>query len=309
LRARLGGILVAGDHLQALLPADAASALTGGVRQAVQGAWQRLSSEWGGEEHRRQIDRRDRSEPEWFDLRLMLQQSPFQHQAWRGLAPTVQAFLEALPPGLAVWGRLGMRTAAVFDYPPGDDQVNPVPAQLQEVLFELRAHPILQGLQPDLSQARFAQSGTGQPYLNWVGQEAGRLDQAICCRLLGSANGPEGSQGAGAQKAEAQEHRPDLQEAGPEARGEGPGPLPPKEILALAYLFAHPEWSDVEIARAAGCHRTSLYRWNGYTRARAHLKERKRDRPRGFRSADEEGTGRVDGVDERQPWQDLDGGD
>lgn len=56
-----------------------------------------------------------------------------------------------------------------------------------------------------------------------------------------------------------------------------------KETLALATLALHPEWSDIQIAKAAGCNRTSLYRWEKYSQAREILNQNKNSLPRGIR--------------------------
>jgi hypothetical protein len=45
-----------------------------------------------------------------------------------------------------------------------------------------------------------------------------------------------------------------------------------KKAKALAALADHPEWTDEQIAQAAGCHVKSLYRWKDYARARELLR-------------------------------------
>jgi hypothetical protein len=59
-----------------------------------------------------------------------------------------------------------------------------------------------------------------------------------------------------------------------------------KRALALAVLQQHPEWSDTRIAKAAGCSRTTLYRWPFYVKARELLASGKKVRPRGSKSKD-----------------------
>jgi len=46
-----------------------------------------------------------------------------------------------------------------------------------------------------------------------------------------------------------------------------------KESLAIAALVDHPDWTDEQIATAAGCNRTSLYRWPKFKEARALLQQ------------------------------------
>ena len=47
------------------------------------------------------------------------------------------------------------------------------------------------------------------------------------------------------------------------------------EAKALAVLVQHPEWNDKQIAEAAGCSRTSLYRWGKFKAAREVLRSRR----------------------------------
>ena len=70
-----------------------------------------------------------------------------------------------------------------------------------------------------------------------------------------------------------------------------PAPIMPgvgKETLALVALAQHPDWSDTTIAKAIGCSRTSIYRWEKYRQAREILAQGKSDLPSG--SKDEDGN-------------------
>ena len=51
--------------------------------------------------------------------------------------------------------------------------------------------------------------------------------------------------------------------------GEAKKPALSKQAKALAALVDHPDWSDEEIADAAGCHPKSLYRMQKFVDARA----------------------------------------
>ena len=80
----------------------------------------------------------------------------------------------------------------------------------------------------------------------------------------------------------------------PKAQGERQGPSAgksglSKEALAIAALKDHPEWSDAEIAKAAGCNRTSLYRMPDFLKARQILRQGKANIPKGSKNA-EDGT-------------------
>jgi hypothetical protein len=59
-----------------------------------------------------------------------------------------------------------------------------------------------------------------------------------------------------------------------------------KEALALAALKDHPEWTDSQIAKAAGCKRTSLYDMPAFVKAKAMLKVGKKDLPKGRKDKD-----------------------
>jgi len=54
-----------------------------------------------------------------------------------------------------------------------------------------------------------------------------------------------------------------------------------KKEKALALLQQHPEWSGSAIADAAGCSRTSFYKWPEYKQARELLREQRGDLPTG----------------------------
>ncbi len=71
-----------------------------------------------------------------------------------------------------------------------------------------------------------------------------------------------------------------------EERGVEAKPELTKEARALATLVEHPEWSDIKIAKEAGCHVRSLYRWKAFTGARVAQKEVKADIPKGSKSSD-----------------------
>lgn len=62
-----------------------------------------------------------------------------------------------------------------------------------------------------------------------------------------------------------------------------------KEARSIAILLHHPDWSDQQIADAAGCSRTSLYRWKKFVAARALLEQGKNRLPKGRKDA-ESGT-------------------
>jgi AraC-like DNA-binding protein len=84
----------------------------------------------------------------------------------------------------------------------------------------------------------------------------------------------------------------------PTAQGEEIGPKDPgvqtsgektalsKKAMALAALQDHPDWTDAKIADAAGCSRTTLYRWPDYKMARELLESAKATRPRGTKTKD-----------------------
>jgi hypothetical protein len=54
--------------------------------------------------------------------------------------------------------------------------------------------------------------------------------------------------------------------------------------LAVAYALQHPDAPAEEIAKAAGCNKSTLYRWPWFRAFMTHRKE-KRDRPHGFYAA------------------------
>ena len=58
------------------------------------------------------------------------------------------------------------------------------------------------------------------------------------------------------------------------------------EAMALAVLTDHPDWPDVKIAKAAGCHRTTLYTFQKFRKARELLREGKCNLPRGSKFPD-----------------------
>jgi hypothetical protein len=72
----------------------------------------------------------------------------------------------------------------------------------------------------------------------------------------------------------------------PGAQAEAATPKISNEAIALAVLADHPEWTDTQIAKVAGCNRTTLYKWTKYVRAREMLMSEKAARPRGSKSKD-----------------------
>jgi hypothetical protein len=51
-------------------------------------------------------------------------------------------------------------------------------------------------------------------------------------------------------------------------------------------LVKHPDWSQVEMAKAVGVNRTTLYRFSRYQAAREVLQTGRADIPRGSKDAD-----------------------
>ncbi|MEK6675577.1 MAG: hypothetical protein AABZ47_07975 [Planctomycetota bacterium] len=47
------------------------------------------------------------------------------------------------------------------------------------------------------------------------------------------------------------------------------------EAKALAVLTDHPDWTDEQVAKAAGINRTTLYRYDRFKKARSFLEEGK----------------------------------
>jgi len=59
-----------------------------------------------------------------------------------------------------------------------------------------------------------------------------------------------------------------------------------KKAKALAVLADHPDWTDAQVAHAAGCHVKSLYRWKDYGRARELLQQGRMRLPRGSKDTE-----------------------
>jgi hypothetical protein len=68
-----------------------------------------------------------------------------------------------------------------------------------------------------------------------------------------------------------------------------------KEAMALAALADHPDWTDEQVAQAAGCQRGSLYRMPKYVAAKRVLKDRQDLLPRGYQNRE---TGNVEASDD-----------
>jgi len=59
-----------------------------------------------------------------------------------------------------------------------------------------------------------------------------------------------------------------------------------KEARALAVKTQHPDWTDAQVAEAAGCHVKSLYRWKLFTTAKGILQSGRADLPLGRKPKD-----------------------
>ncbi len=76
---------------------------------------------------------------------------------------------------------------------------------------------------------------------------------------------------------------------------ENPAKALSKEAKALAALADHPNWTDGQIAQAAGCDRRSLYRMKKFVAAKGMLKDGKDLMPKGRKDGQ---TGEVEAWDE-----------
>jgi hypothetical protein len=69
-----------------------------------------------------------------------------------------------------------------------------------------------------------------------------------------------------------------------------------KQARALAVKTEHPDWTDAQVAEAAGCHVKSLYRWKLFTTAKGVLKAGRATLP----------TGRKPKEEPMEAWEDED---
>jgi hypothetical protein len=84
----------------------------------------------------------------------------------------------------------------------------------------------------------------------------------------------------------AQADKPDLDATAAAPQSDKPGKMN-KQACALAVKTQHPDWTDAQIAKAAGCHVKSLYRWKLFTAAKDLLKGGRADLPLGRKPKDE----------------------
>jgi hypothetical protein len=74
----------------------------------------------------------------------------------------------------------------------------------------------------------------------------------------------------------------------PPAAAHEPDPeRPSKEALALAVLADHPDWPDTEIAKKAGCNRTTLYTFKKFMAAKKILRAGRSNLPQGSKFPNE----------------------
>ena len=78
----------------------------------------------------------------------------------------------------------------------------------------------------------------------------------------------------------------DAVSSAPDAIAEQARPALSKKAKALAVLVEHPDWTDGQIANAAGCHVKSLYRWSEYVAGRELLRKGRENAARGTKDAD-----------------------
>jgi hypothetical protein len=211
--------------------------------QAVEQAWKSMETSWLGPRHRALIERRDQSEPEYFSLRKMLRGSPFGRQAWQELRSAMESFGRVLPGEIALWLKLGMSIADIFDGP-ADELPDGALARLQVLLSAMAGSPLLRSLPIDIGRlpesAPEPNTYEAIPAAQ-VRRCVAQLHDQLSKRFLDPSTIPAASVVAEANLA------PGLTEQ--EAR----------RGLAVAYALKCPGATVDEIAQAVGVHRTTLY--------------------------------------------------
>jgi hypothetical protein len=270
-------------RLSPLIP-DGSGELADQVAGSAERACQGLEGAWGGAVHRRNIERREASEPEFYDWDEMLLGSPFREPVWQELEQRIETYTRALPAPLTAWVRLGASMARVFDSRSGGTHGTAAIPALQNQLAEMSREPLLAGLPLDLSRASL--------------EEIGELHAGLWKRLA------EGSVGGADRPAQAAAAQPVGNSAAPL---EVPGCVQlSKEAQALALLIENPTMSMTELARRLGCNRTSLYRMKPLMKAVEVLKGGKEEVRRGQTLRDRAGDAYTDGVESRDPSEGID---
>jgi len=241
--------------------------------QAVEKAGKSMETSWLGPRHRALIERRDQSEQEYFSLRKMLKGSPFGRRAWQDLRSAIESFDRVLPGEIALWLKLGMSMADIFDGA-ADELPEGALARLEVLLSAMAGSPLLRSLPIDIERlpesAPEPNTYEAMPAAR-ARRRAAQLHDQLSKRFLDPSTIPAASVVAEANLA------PGLTEQ--EAR----------RGLAVAYALKYPGATVDEIAQAVGVHRSTLYRWPWF---RTFMEYKKTTPPRGFRRKDPEDEGK-----------------
>src|SRR5262249_53101498 len=103
---------------------------------------------WGGQQHREMMSRRqeaEKADPEFAFDGAMLDGSPFDHEAWEGLAELVEHFVQALPDEVRGWASLGRAFAHGIRPQPTEAHVRAAQVIVENALSGVRDAPLLAG--------------------------------------------------------------------------------------------------------------------------------------------------------------------
>jgi hypothetical protein len=243
-------------------------------------AWERFEAAWGGEAHRRNISRRDRSEPELYDPAEMMADGPFDDPVWTELETVLAELAVAFPDELTGWVALGRAVARVLD---PREEGRPGLAHVPAVVIQLSA--VRGGVLDALPS----------PLASRTRDEVLRLHELLLERLAGAGS----AAGDNAESAEGGADMVPGTPAQPIAESE-------KEVLAIHFLMSDPGRSQEEIAQFVGCNRGSLYRMQIYQAARKIVARQTRRRiRRGQVHRLKDGSAMIDGVEEHDPADDV----
>lgn len=282
LRTEAARLVDTSDRLRSLLPSSSGQNLAEQVAQRAEQAWQGFEGAWGGTGHHDKIRRRDRDDPGWCPLEVMMEGSPFEASVWGDLCRAIESYKDGLPDVVRPWVRLGSAVASVLSPQSGGIAGFAEIAVVQNELSELLPQGLLDGLPMNLVY--------NSP------DQVHELNECLWKRFT-----------AGSEQHDAphSEHEPLSTQGNDEHAAVPLLNKEAREAAAAGLALAHENKTVGEIAQETGCNRSALYRNPQFRRALEIRHGRPLREREGGLFRNREGASDVDGIVKTDPSEGI----